>query len=184
MSEANRLTTAEVAAKLEAGESLYDDSLQLAWVDLLNRYPFTWFVTFTFKTAVHPENADKCFQLWIKQLNHFLYGKSKARKGLSVYWVRGLEWQKRDVIHYHAIIGDVTPLTERIGFSRSQTEKSSLLYWTELWWRIGGMCRIEEIKSAESVNKYISKYIAKDGEIDVSNNLRDFIPPQSGFGYR
>ena len=176
-------TAAEIVKGWDDPESglLEDSELVSAWTDFLLQYQFEWFVTFTFRDSVHPENADKLFTLWINELNQHLYGRRwKAAPHKQVFWVRALEWQKRGVLHFHALIGDTRPLAEQIRFSKNGFSKASLMYWEERWFSLAGICRIEEIKVHEFVSRYVSKYVAKDGEIDVSENLKDFVPPQPG----
>lgn len=173
----------EVVAALEVGRlDGPTGALQAGWVQLLKRYRFEWFVTFTFRDEVHPENADKAFRVWIRLLNEFLHGRrASASTAKQVFWVRALEWQKRGVIHFHALIGDTQPIADRIAFGTDKADKSCLLFWCERWFSMAGICRIEAIKSDDAVYEYVSKYIAKDGEIDVSANLKDYVPPQPGF---
>jgi len=59
---------------------------------------------------VHPEAADKCFRVLISQANRVLFGVRWAKYGTGLRWVRALEYQKRDVIHYHALIAGVEDL--------------------------------------------------------------------------
>jgi hypothetical protein len=59
---------------------------------------------------VHPEAADKRFRVLISQANRVLYGVRWAKHGAGLRWVRALEYQKRDVIHYHALIAGVQDL--------------------------------------------------------------------------
>ena len=174
----------DVAADLEADKVIATakDDLSVAWTEFLGRYKFEWFVTFTFRDEVHPENADKLFRLWINSLNRFLHGPRYARTSKHVFWVRAIEWQKRGVLHFHALIGDTIPIATKIGFGQSRADRSCLMFWTELWFDKAGICRIDEIRdnTDEVVHRYVAKYVSKDGEIDVSGNLKDFIPPQRG----
>lgn len=41
----------------------------------------------------------------MRDLNRNLYGRRYGDKGGGAPWVRGLEWQQRDVIHFHGLIG-------------------------------------------------------------------------------
>jgi hypothetical protein len=71
-------------------------------------HSFDWFATFTFKDRIHPEAAEKAFRVWVNKLNCNLYGRKwRDRQPNGIKWVRGLEWQKRGVIHYHALVPGV-----------------------------------------------------------------------------
>jgi hypothetical protein len=129
------------------------EKLVEAWSALLSQWTWCWFCTFTFRDEVHPEAADKRFRVFISKLNRSLYGPRWFKKNKSVQWVRALEWQRRGVTHYHALIAGV-------GNARR-------LSWMDEWNRLAGFAKIEPIKSQVAVNRYCSKYITKGGEIDV-----------------
>jgi hypothetical protein len=82
-------------------------ALQDAWIVFLRQWAWQWFYTFTFRESVHPESADKRFRLLISMVNRELYGLRWHKKGFGVQWVRALEFQKRGVIHYHALVAGV-----------------------------------------------------------------------------
>src|SRR5215475_80672 len=87
-------------------------ALRDGWIQLLERWEWEWFCTFIFRDLVHPEAADKRFRVIISQANRVLSGhlwhKHKDTEGIR--WVRALEYQKRDVIHYHALLAGVKDL--------------------------------------------------------------------------
>src|SRR2546426_1882085 len=137
------------------------EALRDAWIALLGRWQWEWFCTFTFHDLVHPEAADKRFRVLISQANRVLYGVRWAKHGAGLRWVRALEYQKRDVIHYHALLAGVQDLRR--------------LYWMDRWDELAGYARIEPIQSAGAVASYVSKYVIKGGEIDLGGPL---IPPK------
>jgi len=76
--------------------------IETAWVKFLTNYEWQWFATFTFKDATHPEAADKRYRFWTKLLddsNGYRPQRKQTHKRRCM-WVRGLEWQKRDVLHF------------------------------------------------------------------------------------
>ena len=91
--------------------TLTDDWKKVASRDyssFLDPHQFEWFATFTFKDEKHPETANKSFRHWVNLTNKDIYGKNWNRRfPHGVKWVRALEWQKREVIHYHALISGV-----------------------------------------------------------------------------
>jgi hypothetical protein len=132
-----------------------------------------WFCTFTFQESVHPERAMKLFRLFIRRLNRALYGSHFERKGQQgVYWVLAWEYQKRGVLHFHALIGDVEDLNTR----------ARRLDWMRQWEDFGspaGFSRIEAIESQDAVRDYVTKYVAKGGQIDLSRSLKSFAQQQA-----
>jgi len=132
-------------------------ALRDAWIALLGRWEWEWFCTFTFRDMVHPEAADKRFRVLISQANRVLYGHRWHKKGQGLRWCRALEYQKRDVIHYHALIAGVQDLRR--------------LTWMDRWHELAGYARIEPIESSAAVSRYVSKYVVKGGEIDLDGPL-------------
>jgi hypothetical protein len=134
------------------------NALRDAWVVFLRRWTWQWFCTFTFREIVHPESADKRFRLLISKLNRQIHGPRWHKKGLGVGWVRALEYQRRGVIHYHALVAGV-------GAERRLT-------WMDIWDELAGFARIEPIRDDSAVRRYVSKYVIKGGELDLGGPLR------------
>jgi hypothetical protein len=91
----------------------------------------------TVRAFGHPEAADKRFRVLISQANRVLYGHRWHKKGEGIRWCRALEYQKRDVIHYHAMLASVQDLRH--------------LYWMDRWHELAGYARIEPIESTAAV---------------------------------
>jgi len=82
--------------------------LKEAWINFIKGYePFNWYVTLTFREPKHPESADKAFFRWIRHINECLYGRRYREKKKGVTWIKCMEYQKRDVIHFHCLIGEI-----------------------------------------------------------------------------
>ena len=148
-------------------------TLRDAWQEFLSRFPLNWFCTFTFTENVHPERAAKLFRALIKRLNRDLYGSHFERKGLvGVYWVLAWEYQKRGVLHFHALLGatqDLNTLARRFDYMKA---------WEDLG-PPAGFSRIEAIESQVAVQRYVTKYVAKGGQIDLSESLKAFAQQQA-----
>ena len=153
--------------KVRSGEELAKSPklvLRDAWVTFLTAYEFQWFGTFTFKSNVHPEAALKRWRFFTNQLNRSLYGRRWQKKEHGgIYWILGIEFQKRGVIHFHALMGAVDDLNKR----------ARRLFWMDYWQELAGFARIEAIRSNEAALRYVTKYVIKDGEIEFSKNLGD-----------
>lgn len=125
-----------------------------AWSEFLSRLgPWECFATFTFRDSTHPEKADKLFRLLVSEGNRALHGPRWHRKGKGITWVRGLEYQRRDVIHYHALLKGMRGLRR--------------LAMMDRWKNLAGFARIEAVNSQEAVQRYTSKYTIKDRDIDM-----------------
>ena len=139
------------------------EGLRDAWIALLGRWEWEWFCTFTFRDMVHPEAADKRFRVLISQANRVLFGTMWYKRNQGLRWVRALEYQKRDVIHYHALMAGVQDLRR--------------LTWMDRWHELAGYARIESFESAAAVARYVSKYVVKGGEIDMGGPLVPAVLP-------
>lgn len=133
------------------------------WAELIARYPWEWFVTLTFTEDIHPETAEKSMRYWIKQLNRDLYGCRWYKKHpFGVYWISAIEYQKRGVLHLHLLMNGV----------KSARRLSYMDMWNDLGNK-NGFARIYPVDNLEAVSRYLCKYVAKDGEISFSDNLKD-----------
>lgn len=162
------LTGARIAVQDDEIVTISPDWKKVAhrqYSKFLHPHAFEWWATFTFKEERHPEAADKSFRFWVNNLNRDLYGKHwNKRPPYGVKWVRAMEWQKRDVIHYHALLSGL-----------KTSEYTYAHQWARFWGKDKmecGFARIEVIKGdQDAVKTYISKYVAKDGELDFSRNF-------------
>ena len=134
------------------------------YIEFLSRPTWQWFVTFTFKEAIHPEAADKLYRVWINKLNRAIYGQRwRKHPPYGVIHARALEWQKRGVLHYHALISNT-------GFEDRE-------HWADVWTELGNDSKAGFIKidlydfTQGGVEAYIAKYVTKGGQIDVSANF-------------
>jgi hypothetical protein len=134
-------------------ESQPMEELQDAWVGFLDRVPWQWFATLTFRDEVHPEAADKRFKHLISMGNREIYGPRWAKKRKGIIWARAIETQRRGVIHMHALLSGVDELNPL----------TFMLRWSEL----SGFSKIEPVRCSLAVRQYVTKYVRKGGEIDI-----------------
>ncbi len=133
-------------------------AIRNAWCEFLGQWQWEWFCTLTFRDIVHPEAADKSFRYFTSKLNRQLYGPrwyKKAHGGIP--WVRALEYQRRGVIHFHAMFSAVEGLRR--------------LTCMDEWNEIAGFARIEAIVDKWAVRRYVTKYCLKEGEIELGGAL-------------
>jgi len=142
------------------------DPLRTAWAEWLAAEPWQWFGNFTFPVPVHPEAAHKSFRYWTNVLSVKAFGRQRARhpEG-NLIWARGMERQKDQtrsahggVIHFHAVLMNC----------RFLSRLESMYEWETI---SGGFARILPPENIGNVLEYVSKYITKGGEIDLSENL-------------
>lgn len=132
--------------------------LHETWAEYIDKFgPFSWYLTLTFREEVHPEQADKRYRRFVRNVNEALYGKRYRKKGKGITYVRAQEWQKRGVLHFHALMTD--------------TWKLRRLSWMDLWGKDNGFARIECYDSKLGARWYLGKYVTKSGEIDI------YLPP-------
>ena len=137
--------------------------LHKGWIGFIGRYEWHWFCTMTFRDFVHPEAADKRFRLFTSKLNRMLFGPRWSRKAhLTVYWARGMEYQKRGVLHFHALIGCR---------GKNLNHHAIRKYWESIWNELSGYARIEKVRSEQDAARYVTKYVTKGGQIDLSPNI-------------
>jgi hypothetical protein len=132
-------------------------ALQEAWIAWLGRWRWEWYCTLTFRDDVHPEAAERRFRTFVNMINRSLYGPRWFKHGQGIRWVRALEYQRRGVIHFHALLagaGDVPRPS-----------------WTETWHELAGFAKIEPIESPAAVLRYVSKYVVRGGELDLGGPL-------------
>ena len=155
------------------------------WGRFIARYTWDWFVTLTFVGSlrgtdrssdtrelvsstysdVHPERAEKLFRLWVSMLNREVYGRrwwKRSPKG--VRYIVGVEWQRRGIIHCHALLAGV----------EGPRGLADWRVWKERWKNLDPVCgiaRIEVPHDSTATANYVAKYVAKGGDIKFSDNL-------------
>jgi len=129
-----------------------------AWTEFVDRWLWEWMLHLTFRDHVHPERAGKLFRVLVSKVNRDLYGPRWYKKRAGIRWVRGLEYQKRGVIHFHALFAGVRSLRR--------------LTYMDWWEEAAGYARIQPIESQRGAIRYIVKYVAKGGEVDLGGFYR------------
>lgn len=136
--------------------------LRAAWGQFVARWPWEWFCTFTFVHDTHPERALKLFRVWCSKLSREIYGpRWHKRAPYGVSYVVSIEFQKSGQIHLHALLGGVGDMRR--------------LTWMDNWYALddlAGFPRIYPVQSQTAVSNYVTKYVTKDGEVYMSENLR------------
>lgn len=134
-----------------------------AWAEWLGMQPWDLFVTLTSEKQTHPEAMLKRWRYCANNLSTHLYGRRWEKRGLGVQWVCGLERTKQGWPHSHAVLR--APLVN--ARDRDQLDWS---YWQNWFTNTGGFCWMEPIRSQGDVLGYVTKYVVKDGELELSAN--------------
>jgi hypothetical protein len=144
--------------------------MKAAWVEFLSRYEWAWLFTATFQSEIHPEAANKKFRVWASLLAESYLGRGWRRKHKRApVWVRGLEWQRRAVLHYHALVTNIP---------RSYVEFETRKLYCDVWAALdnAGFAWCDPCTGRDGAAAYLTKYVVKGGEIDFSSNARMAIP--------
>jgi hypothetical protein len=151
-----------------------------AYAEILRRHSWHWFTTLTFRPdrggragGMHPEAADKAFRFFVSSINRELYG-AKWSKGTrrGIMWARGSEFHKDGRLHFHAVLASGVDDLSRL---------ASRYDWHEFWFREFGRNQIEVPRCQDDIAGYVSKYVAKGGEVDFSKNFGAWEPPPSTY---
>jgi hypothetical protein len=134
----------------------------------LERWTWCWFATLTFRYETHPEKAMKIFHHWINNLNRSIFGCRYTRRPTEgVIWALALEYQRRDVVHFHALIGGIP-------------ESVSKAYWAHLWKKMAGHAKILTYDPTKGARFYVSKGIRKGGRIEIDGPLENALASARG----
>lgn len=125
-------------------------------IELDGIYRWEWYGTFTFRDdRLGPEGCHKRWRRWTHLLNRRVFGVRYWKRGQGAAWLRGTESHRaRNVRHYHALIG-------------GGVGGESVFEWMERWDELAGFARIFPYEPAKGAAWYVTKYVAKDGEVDV-----------------
>ena len=171
--------------------SVDDEQVREAWVELLSSYDYDEFVTATFNLPQRdPDRARSMFTAWLRR-RYFKHAKSVGdvreetltkrdgygrvvgkrtrykgafanawRRGqLHPIWCLGIEKHKDGTNHMHAAVKHQV-------FAKTIRRDAG---WHEWFSDMDlGRIRLEPPESQEDVRGYMSKYVCKGGEIDLS----------------
>lgn len=130
---------------------------------ILNVADWKTFLTLTFREEKTPDVANSLFKWFIRQNNQHAFGKHYTQKvGHSYFsYVVGLEYQRRDVIHFHVLVD------KPIDFA----------FIHKFWGDRCGFAWIEgNLSSKAKAVNYICKYCVKGGELNVFKVKMDYVP--------
>lgn len=136
------------------------------YADLMGRFSMPCFLTQTFARRSHPEGVVKAHRHAVSLLNVELHGNHWRRKGfIGAQSILGVERHKSGCPHSHAVIGHADL---DLGADAYRPLRAALKARCEAEW---GFARLDVASSAAEVNAYVSKYVVKDGELWISDNI-------------
>jgi len=158
------VTTPHSPATKLPSKGFFKLDLQQAWMDFIKSFePFQWYGTLTFKEPRHPESCNKAFYRWIRNINQCLYGRRYRENKKGVTWIKAIEYQKREVIHFHCLVGSPELYKlKRLDFMKLW--ESDCMNTQEI---INGYARIFKYDHNRGAINYCSKYVLKGGEVDL-----------------
>lgn len=124
------------------------------WLSEVSDWKSFYTLTFDQSDRHHPvtrTEAEYKFRRLIQSLNTDLFGNHYTRiVGHSYFgYALAIEKHKSGLLHMHALIDEPTNWTLAIS----------------IWNKIAGYLKIVPVENKEGACRYVSKYVAKDGEV-------------------
>ena len=144
-----------------------EQGLRGAWGSWIAAQPWDLFVTLTSEKQTHPEAMLKRFRYCTHKVNDHVYGRRWQRRAEGLQWVAGIERTKQGWPHSHAVVRfpgrDIRGAEGRNVFD--------LGYWQKWMSNTGGYSWLELPRSEQAVVQYVTKYVVKDGELELSPSV-------------
>lgn len=123
-----------------------------------------WISDISYNKDAQERFARQQYLIWIRALNESIYGRRFRERGLGVDNAYGMEFQRRGVIHLHAVLKGIP-------------KEVSMTKWAVKWWHQhgnNGYATIESYDPKLGAVGYLGKYIVKGGQVDLwlSKNTR------------
>lgn len=141
--------------------SLNSSLLRQSWADWINSRDWQLFITFTFIDRIHPIAAERYLHTFFNKQNRRIYGRNYQKRPLCLVWIAGLEYQKRNVVHFHALVANV-PADYRY--------QAGYMDWKSIGNNAGNI-QIEKIRTLSDAIFYVTKYVTKEGDIILCPQL-------------
>lgn len=139
-------------------------TLRGAWSEWLSQRPWDLFLTLTSDHRTHPEALHKRFLYCVHQMSDELYGRSVTRRGTPIEYVNGIERHKSGWPHSHALL-------RFPGVDLADPLQLNLAAWKKRIDETGGFSWPSRPRQQGDVVSYVTKYVTKDGELVLSDNL-------------
>lgn len=116
-----------------------------------------WVSDISYNKDVQERFARQQYLIWSRALNESIYGRRFREHGLGVDNAYGMEFQRRGVIHLHAVLKGIP-------------KSVSFYEWAKSWWRQhpnNGYATIEPYDPKLGAVGYLGKYVMKGGQVDL-----------------
>lgn len=141
-----------------------------AWIPWLSQRPWSAYLTLTAEGRTHPEALHKRWCWYRNQISTELYGRPQTRKRNPIEYVAGIERHKSWNPHSHILF-------RLPGVDMADPAQFSLATWQKRMSETGGYAWLEAPEDQEAVTAYVTKYVIKDGELILSDNLSPAFDP-------
>jgi hypothetical protein len=132
----------------------------------LERFPWQWFATLTFRSSPSPAQARWRLLRWADELRDALGTANFEWIGIPEHGVTGLHF------HFHALVGGLVP-----GCGAAER-----LCWMKKWHALAGDARITDFKPHSGGVRYILKHVVP-GDMDaIEIHLRTQTPVAMNLG--
>lgn len=145
-------------------------SLRDAWSEWLSHRPWDLFATLTADGRSHPEALHKRFRYCVHKISDDLYGRAQTRIACPIEYVNGIERHKSGWPHSHALL-------RMPGVDMRDPSQFSLAYWQRFMSDTGGWAWLSVPRGQGDVVGYVTKYVAKEGDLAFSDNLSPVVDP-------
>ena len=121
-----------------------------------------WSNKISYNKSSQERFARAQYLVWLRKLNEAVYGRRFREQKLGIDNAYGMEFQKRGVIHIHAIMKGIP-------------KEVSMYEWAKKWWgqhSNNGYATIEPYNPQLGAVGYLGKYIVKGGQVDLWLNQK------------
>jgi len=169
----------EQLTTLKTNNSIPGTTLKDGWVQMADKYkPWYWYLSLTFQYFVEQEYALRQFGRFIRLMNEKVHGKrfrgigkcDSVCRGIS--WLNAIEYQRRGVLHFHALLGGESYKLGTPGYPDMKLYKKIWQYGIkkkngEYKFRPNGFSTIVQYDARKGAKHYLAKYVSKGGELDI-----------------
>jgi hypothetical protein len=144
-----------------------EQQIRDAAASFMKQYDWNWWCTLTFTNPPSWDVADLAFRKWINKLNRRTFGNNYYKRPTEgLRWLRGVELQQREAIHFHVrVAGDPKPAWDI-------AEK--------FWGTLAGDAQITPYDPDRGATYYLVKKYAADGNLDLGGPWKHIAPQLSG----
>ena len=136
--------------------------------------PWELLITLTDPGMSHPEAMAKRARYLANRINRHLYGNHWQRRTAGIEYVVAYERQERGSWHAHMLL-------RLPDHDVDDPAQFSWKYWQRFASKLAfdeskASANFQRIRNQEAVNLYVSKYVLKDGNVDLSDSFNPAAP--------